>query len=103
MEKFIGFNLNEELLVQLNPEGFVHWKHYEDQTARQIQSWLPLYAKPERPLEYYLAKRDADGWVAIQAFQFLAIFGDQVRMGTNKFSAYVRLRAEHTEVIEKCE
>jgi hypothetical protein len=97
MGNYIRFNLNYEVFVELTDRGFALWQQHDILATKRIQSWLPLYTK-DTSLERYLEQRDDDGFVAMQGWQFIEIFGGLLSPG-QYFSMNVRLRAEDAQPI----
>jgi hypothetical protein len=97
--EYISFNLNHELLVKLSPEGLAHWKRYDDERLALIKIHFPDYTGQPKPIEDYVLKQDVRGFIAIQGWQFVAIFGAVAGFGTKYFSAGVQMRAEDTELV----
>ena len=104
MKNYVAFNLNNEILVKLTPDGFKHWMLYCAEQRRSLKAtwpWMTL-AEPQ-PLSYYLDKRDKEGFVAIQGWQFVQIFGPVTGFGSKYFYAGIRMAAEEVEPVTVCE
>jgi hypothetical protein len=94
MGKFVGLNLNHDLLVKLTPEGVQAWKQKDDEQLRWLKTVFPLWKDEPKPLEYYVAQQDEAGYVAMSGFDFISRFGALNQVGGRYFSADLRIPAE---------
>ena len=66
------FNLNQEIKVILEPEGFIHYMNKTNEG---------LYDNQQKPLSYFMEKADKKGYVKFQAWHFMEIFGETIHFG----------------------
>lgn len=81
--KAIQFNLNDTIIVELEDEGFEHWMKWYNKTYEDFANITQNKALNEymRPLEYFTSKKDKDGFVSFQAWNFMEIFGSSIQFG----------------------
>lgn len=92
----IPFNMNWNIKVKLNAEGFKHWKKVDDEIFNKAPSLADKYVKS---LDYYKAKQDSDGYVKMPMWEFMQYFGETIVFGTQpKFDTnIVLLKPEKTQ------
>jgi hypothetical protein len=74
MEK--SFNLNNQIKVKISEEGFKHWKQKDDTL---FLTWNAGHHV--KPLNWYTSKQDDNGYVSLQGWEFMQIFGDSLIPG----------------------
>lgn len=78
----ITVNLNWHIKVRLREEGFKHWKKRDDELFSKRNEFLDRdFAHHIKPLEWYKAKQDAEGYVTVQLWEFIQQFGDTIVFG----------------------
>ena len=70
--EYIGFNLNDKILVQLNDDGYKHWQTEWNKSLPQNM---------QEPIEYFINRKDKDGFVSFQCWEFMQMFGGTIRFG----------------------
>ena len=76
----IKFNLNWYIKVKLTDAGFKHWKQVDDRMYATLSK--SLRDEHTKPIEHYKTKQDADGYVKMQAWEFMQYFGETIVFGT---------------------
>lgn len=67
-----AFNLNDCVYVQLFDEGIEHFTNWRNM-------YLP--SDLQKPKEYFISRLDKDGYIKLQAWEFMRAFGDTLLMG----------------------
>lgn len=103
---YLNFNVNNNILVKLEPEGYEVWKKEAEEWIIKMNAHNPprmesesydehherfkkyrkyithLYKIGVHPLAWYKAKADKKGYVRFQAWQFIEIFGKHTAIGS---------------------
>lgn len=70
------FNINKEILVKLNEQGFLHWKKKDDAIY-----FHPSVIKYQKSIKEYEALADEKGYIKFQMWDFFSIFGSELCNG----------------------
>lgn len=79
------FNLNNEIRVKLEDKGFVHWMDKHNEIYDKMDEHFPgsdISKEGRKGLEYFKSKVDSEGYVKMQAWEFMQIFGNSIVFGT---------------------
>lgn len=90
--EYVGYNLNNPVLVKLEERAFEIWKRFDD--SRLDFAPEKVREKYTHPLEHYKSKADAEGYVEMQFNELMQIFGDYCRIGHEVFSMAILLPKE---------
>lgn len=94
----LKFNINNYIRVKLKEEGYKYWKTVYDSVYQDIPH-LHQYIKP---LEAYKAKADKDGYIKMQAWEFMRIFGDTISLGTIcVFDTEILIEERYLQAVEQ--
>ncbi|MVM36074.1 hypothetical protein GO755_39035 [Spirosoma sp. HMF4905] len=86
--EYVGYNISEPVRVKLSPEAFQIWKYHDDNSVSDYPDIQKLLTKP---IEKYLEKVDAEGYVEIPFYKLMQIFGNYCRLGCDVFDANILL------------
>jgi hypothetical protein len=70
------FNINNNVKVKIFEAGYKHWKAKDDQLFLSNNG-----AHHCKSIEWYKSKADAQGYVTMQAWELMQIFGDSLIFG----------------------
>jgi len=93
--KYVGYNLNNPVLVKLDDKAFRIWKRHDDERCEFAPD--ELREKLTHPLEHYTSRANAEGYVEMQFNELMQIFGYYCRSGYEVFDMNVRLPKKKIE------
>ncbi|GAB2549755.1 hypothetical protein [Spirosoma aerophilum] len=84
---YVGYNLNQPVLVKLDDKAFAIWKRHDD----AMVDFAPAQVREKliKPLEHYTSKVRPDGYVEMRFNELMRIFGDYCRHGYEVFDMNV--------------
>ena len=81
--EYIDFNLNNNILVELNEDGYNHWAKQHNKVYVECMDFFKTdkFKENIKDIEYFKSKKREDGYVKFQGWEFMEIFGEETGMG----------------------
>ncbi len=91
-DNYLAFNLNCDILVKLNKNGFDQWLKWTNKKLPE-RLWVTI--------EKLMEQKDNNGYVRMPTWKLMQIFGESLYMGNNNLMFDLNVLFNSSDLINK--